>query len=71
MIGTSPWTESSLNDPAFLYIINGNTKQLLKEWDQYNHLNDDIIQLFHHFFQFESKRISMKDIKTCNWLNSK
>lgn len=69
VIGTSPWTESSFNDPAFLYIINGNIKQLLKDWDQYEYLNDDIIQLFDKFFQFESKRISMKEIKACNWLN--
>ena len=67
IVGLS-WKETSLNDPVFVHIINGNIKSLLQGWDQYCYLNHDIIQLFYHFFQFESKRITMEDIKTSNWL---
>ena len=68
IVGISPWKESSFNDPVFVHIMNGNIESLLQRWDQYSYLNQDIIQLFHHFFQFESKRITIDDIKRSKWL---
>ena len=68
IFGVSPWQQSSISDPAFLYIINGNLSSLLMSWNQYKYINHDLIKLFYQFFQFEPKRITMKQLKGSKWL---
>ena len=32
-------------------------------------VNEEIVELFELFFKFEDKRITMKQLKDCKWLN--
>lgn len=62
-IGGQPFLSANLNDKSFTKIINGQMLELLKKWKKDHLVNDNIMELFHGFFQFEDKRISIKQIK--------
>eukprot|EP01084_Bolivina_argentea_P073937 134133_1 len=68
--GNVPWNTASTDDHRFVEILNGNLMQLLRRWNKEDYVNDDLLELFNAFFQYESNRISIQQIKQCSWLQS-
>ncbi len=69
IIGSAAWMKASVADERFNAVMNGQIVQLLKQWNMIKYVNDDLIQLFHYFFQYEDKRINIYSLKKCLWLN--
>eukprot|EP01083_Nonionella_stella_P150081 477549_1 len=68
VFGTAPWEIASEEDLCFAHIMNGDLWPLLKSWNATKHVNDDLMELFHGFFQYEAKRITMEEIKQNPWV---
>ena len=64
----APWKTASDSDEAFKKIMNGNLLDVLRAWDKLNYVTIEIMDLFDKFFQFEGKRINLKEIKRHPWI---
>ena len=68
--GCSPFRKASVNDKGFKTILNGDLKRLLRKWRKEMYVNDDIMELFDGFFQFEQERIDIVQIKESKFYKS-
>lgn len=70
LIGGNIYNKASFDDKSFIQIINGDIDKLLIKWNRIKYVNQDIIDLFNKIFQFQDKRISLKEIQNHSWLKS-
>ena len=70
IVGGNPFHTASKNDKMFTSIINGQLSEVLKMWKKDIYVNQDIMQLFNGFFQFEDKRIDILGIKILIFIKS-
>jgi len=68
--GGNPWNAASKNDQCFMEIVNGNLSPLLTAWKKEKYVNEDLMELFDGFFQFEADRIDIDGIKKSSWFNN-
>ena len=68
--GGQPFQRASVHDDTFMAIINGGLDKLLNKWRRAQYVNEDIMELFSGFFQFESERIDMVQIKQSKFYKS-
>ena len=70
LIGGNIYSKASFDDKSFIQIINGDIDKLLIKWNRIKYVNNHIIDLFNKIFQFQDKRISLKEIQNHSWLKS-
>eukprot|EP01083_Nonionella_stella_P054999 145169_1 len=68
IVGGCPWKRTKPSDEAFNMIMNGQILDLLCSWDKLYHVDKYIVHLFMLFFQYEAKRITIDELKRCQWL---
>merc|ERR1712129_187792 len=66
--GGSPYVNPCASDASFDAILNGRTSQLLVHWKKMDYVNENILQIFGHIFQFEGRRADITLIKKSKWL---
>ena len=65
-----PWQRANESDNNFrCVVVNNDIDKLIEAYAKMDYVNQDLLDLFQGFFQYESKRITMQQIKDCGWLS--
>jgi len=68
IVGSDPFRRAHPNDDLYSLIMNGHLIKVIKNWNRLHYVNQDLINLFQLFFQPESERITLSEIKQHPWL---
>eukprot|EP00485_Elphidium_margaritaceum_P004015 CAMPEP_0202687732 /NCGR_PEP_ID=MMETSP1385-20130828/3371_1 /ASSEMBLY_ACC=CAM_ASM_000861 /TAXON_ID=933848 /ORGANISM="Elphidium margaritaceum" /LENGTH=338 /DNA_ID=CAMNT_0049342573 /DNA_START=17 /DNA_END=1033 /DNA_ORIENTATION=+ len=68
--GNAPFRNTSDNDPYLQLIMaeKGDVTKLIAQFGKQEYVNDELIELFRLFFQYEDKRADIDAIKASKWL---
>eukprot|EP01084_Bolivina_argentea_P119723 212254_1 len=66
--GSEPYQQSVQSDVMFRMIMNGQLTTLLSHWNRQHFVNVDILSLFAGFFKREEHRVTIQQLKQCQWL---
>eukprot|EP00484_Ammonia_sp_Unknown_P000853 CAMPEP_0197021808 /NCGR_PEP_ID=MMETSP1384-20130603/2718_1 /TAXON_ID=29189 /ORGANISM="Ammonia sp." /LENGTH=329 /DNA_ID=CAMNT_0042449719 /DNA_START=91 /DNA_END=1080 /DNA_ORIENTATION=+ len=66
-VGYPPWKAASPYDEAFVFMTNGNMKQMLNLWRLSHYVDDELLDLFRLIFQREDKRVGLAGIEQHAW----
>eukprot|EP00484_Ammonia_sp_Unknown_P017408 CAMPEP_0197036456 /NCGR_PEP_ID=MMETSP1384-20130603/13954_1 /TAXON_ID=29189 /ORGANISM="Ammonia sp." /LENGTH=324 /DNA_ID=CAMNT_0042466637 /DNA_START=44 /DNA_END=1018 /DNA_ORIENTATION=- len=69
-IGCEPFETAKYDDQAFNGIMNGELTQILKRMKREHYVNDHILELLDAFFQHESNRVSIQQIKSSRFFKA-
>ena len=70
LIGREIWYTATKGDIGFDFIIDEELDTLLKFWDKYHFVDNQLLELLNGIFKYEADRITMDGIKKHLWSKS-
>ena len=62
LIGSPPYTNPTLNTPAFNLMISGRTDDVLIHWKRIRLVTEDALDLLNKIFKYEKQRITLAEV---------